>query len=359
MLYKNYKELYSELSKEIENCFKPIVFFDDDVDGFASFLQFYHYKKDGYFTPIKDARLTERYIESVNRGHFDKVFVFDKSSISEEFTKRCKLPIVWVDHHSNEQPNEKVRYFNPKKFFADKRENAPPVSSIIYNSLRLITDNPTIKWISIIGCLGDWYVPEYLREYDFGFKIKKDDIEYLLYETDFKRLIRIFLFLQKGKKQIVKQNIKAMMKIKNPSEILNATTENARFILRRVRGVENNYNRMLHDALSKLKTQKDKVIIYVYKSESFEYSLSAELSNELLHLFPNKIILVCRHKDDEYRCSLRSKDIVISKIVEKVVKQIDGYGGGHKTACGACIKEYDFKRFIELFKEEITTISNV
>ena len=54
------------------------------------------------------------------------------------------------------------------------------------------------------------------------------------------------------------------------------------------------------------------------------------------------------------KCSLRSaKNINIAIALEKALVGIEGYGGGHEQACGACVKEEDFERFLEQLEAEI------
>ncbi|MBI3027081.1 hypothetical protein HYY70_03120, partial [Candidatus Woesearchaeota archaeon] len=36
-----------QIREHLDNCKKPLFFFDDDQDGLCSFLQLYRYKKEG------------------------------------------------------------------------------------------------------------------------------------------------------------------------------------------------------------------------------------------------------------------------------------------------------------------------
>ena len=55
------------------------------------------------------------------------------------------------------------------------------------------------------------------------------------------------------------------------------------------------------------------------------------------------------------KCSLRG-GTPISGALEKALVGIEGYGGGHAQACGAVIKEQDWERFLEQFREEIKKV---
>ena len=48
--------------------------------------------------------------------------------------------------------------------------------------------------------------------------------------------------------------------------------------------------------------------------------------------------------------SIRSKKILLQEALEKSLAGLDGYGGGHETACGANVKERDFNEFVSRMK---------
>lgn len=83
-------------------------------------------------------------------------------------------------------------------------------------------------------------------------------------------------------------------------------------------------------------------------------SFTSDISNELLYKFPEKIIIVGRKKEDEVRMSLRSAKILIPPILEKALNGLDGHGGGHELACGACVKQEDFDEFVDRIKKSIS-----
>ena len=58
-------------------------------------------------------------------------------------------------------------------------------------------------------------------------------------------------------------------------------------------------------------------------------------------------------KDDDVRMSIRSKGILIPPILEKSLSGLEGYGGGHEFACGANVKQEDFKEFGDRLKNNI------
>jgi len=106
---------------------------------------------------------------------------------------------------------------------------------------------------------------------------------------------------------------------------------------------------MLKKALKNI--EDNKMLLFTYSNTM---SFTGDLSNELLYRFPKKLIIVAREKSGEMKCSLRSSGHVsVSNILKKALVGIDGYGGGHEHACGACIKKEDFTRFVENIRKEL------
>ena len=106
---------------------------------------------------------------------------------------------------------------------------------------------------------------------------------------------------------------------------------------------------MLKKALKNI--EDNKILLFTYSNIM---SFTGDLSNELLYRFPKKLIIVAREKSGEMKCSLRSSGHVsVSNILKKALVGLDGYGGGHEHACGACIKKEDFKRFVENIRKEL------
>jgi len=178
-------------------------------------------------------------------------------------------------------------------------------------------------------------------------EIKKP--EKALYETKLGEIVRILSFILKGKTSDVLSCVKILTRIKTPYELLNGETSQSNFIIKRFNKIKEDYNRMLDEALKHSKG--DKMILFTYSNKM---SFTSDLSNELLYRFPKKLIIIAREKDGEMKCSLRSSDhFSVSNILKKALVGIEGYGGGHEHACGACIKKEDFKRFVDNIRKEL------
>ncbi|MBW2964762.1 DHH family phosphoesterase, partial [Candidatus Woesearchaeota archaeon] len=97
---------------------------------------------------------------------------------------------------------------------------------------------------------------------------------------------------------------------------------------------------------------KSNILVVTYTEDKM--SFTGELSNELLYRYPNKVILVAREKSGEMKCSLRSSaGINLQKVLEKALVGMDGYGGGHEHACGACVKKHQFEQFVKQLRDAI------
>jgi single-stranded DNA-specific DHH superfamily exonuclease len=338
-------EEIQEIRKELDECKNPLFFFHDDADGLSSFLLFYRYIREGHGIIIKTTpNIDQKFIRKVEEYDPDKIFILDIALVEQEFIDKAKRKIVWIDHHDPQKRHGNIKYFNPR--IKSPKENIP-ASYICYQVIK------QDLWIAMAGCIGDWYWP------DFADKFKKqyptllpkniNKPEDALFETKLGKLIRTLEFSLKGKTSEALKSIKILTRIKSPYEIINQTTSQGRYISKRASKIEEEYQSLLKNAL---KTKpKDKILLFYYLAG--KTSFTKDLSNELIHRFPNKIVIVAREKADEVKISIRSGKIIIPPILEKALQGVEGFGGGHEHACGANIKKTDFKRFITNFKNQI------
>ncbi len=332
---------FKQIKDELDNCQKPLFLFDDDPDGLASFLLLYRYKKEGKGIIVKSApKISIKFLDKVKEYCPDKIFVLDVPVMDQEFVDSVNIPVVWIDHH-NPWPIENVKYFNPRI-----NGDSVPTSMICYNVVK------QDLWIAMIGIVGDWHLghaDEFRKKY---LKLLPKNInkpEDALFKTQLGHLIRICAFNLKGKTQDVLKSVKILTRIKDPSEILEQKTSQGRFIYKRFEKMNRDYEPLLKKSMSVGK-KKGKLLLFNYKEKT---SFTKELSNELLFNFPKKIIIVCREKSGEMKCSLRSTKVLLPEIVENALKGVNGYGGGHEHACGSCVKVEDFRQFVNNIKEQI------
>jgi single-stranded DNA-specific DHH superfamily exonuclease len=335
-----------EIREELEKSERPIFFFDDDPDGLSSFLLFYRHVNRGKGIPVKTSpELKEDFAAKVNEYDADKVFVLDKPLISQDFIDACTPKIIMIDHHEPIKRTGDFAYYNPH---LDDDKDSSPTSFWCYRAV-----NHEL-WIAMTGIIGDWFLPEDLRveftkQYPDLLPMDITKPEDALFNTQLGKLSRIFAFILKGKTTEVIKAIKILTRIKTPYEILNQETARGRFIYRKYEKVAAQYDELLKEILEK--HSQDKIIIFTYPGKKM--SFTGELSNELLYKFPDKLNLIAREKSGEMKCSLRASNYNLPLIIKHALKGLDGYGGGHEHACGACVKSYHFNAFVENLKKEI------
>ncbi|MBI4440987.1 hypothetical protein HY639_02360 [Candidatus Woesearchaeota archaeon] len=341
---------YAALKRELDECKNPLFFFHDDTDGLCSFLQFYKYKKEGHWTIVKSRPLLDdRFFGKVEEYDPDKIFVFDVAEVDQGFIDKAKRPIIWVDHHEP-LDRERVSYFNPRK---DTPARNIPTTLLCYNTLQDDTIAPAIMWIAMVGSIADWHMPAWKEEFCARYPQLLDKHvtkpEVALFDQPVGKLARILQFLTKGPIKDVKRNILTLLKIREPIELLEQTTGEGAFLFKRYKATEKEYLELWKDLQAK-KT-KDPLLVFAYTEN--KTSFTGELATEAIYRHPEKLVIICREKSGEMRCSLRSARQEVLPMLKKALIGIQGYGGGHEYACGAAIQRDDFARFLENLREQL------
>lgn len=339
MILKNLERI-KEVLEKVQN---PLFFFDNDVDGLASFLLLRKFCQKGKGVAIKSyPGLNVSYVRKLYELNPDYIFVLDKPMIEKGFIEKAKelvMPIVWIDHHGIpkevEEYKDNIFYFNPKA--VGMKET--PVSFICYQ----ITKQKENEWIALLGCLADWYVPDFAKEFSKAFPDLfpfTPDPAKALYETEIGKLVKVLTFALMDRTTKVVKMLKNLLLIKNPYELLEENKLTAS-IHKRFKQINRKYEKMLKKA-KKIAEKSGKLIFFKYGGET---SFSAQIANELFYLYPNKIIAVACVKGNKVNVSLRGKNVL--KITLEALSKIEGKGGGHKDACGAALKTSDLQKFHE------------
>lgn len=333
-----------QIRSELDHCTRPLFLFHDDADGLCSFLLFYRYKKEGKGIVVKTApKLGEIFLRKVEEYQPDKVFVLDIPVKNQEFIEKCTAPIIWIDHHEPVQIDG-IKYYN------GKRHNPKEYIPVSYYNYVITEQN---EWISMIGCLGDAFIPPFMDEFRRKnpnlISKKTEDMKKILYSTKIGLLTKIFNFSLKGKGSDVTRNVKILTRIENPEEILEQKTPRGKLLWKHYEKINQKYESLLKRLFNK-KT-KSKMLVFIYDENNM--ALSATLANEAVYKMPDKFIIVGRYRNGEYKMSLRYYNQPLPEILQIALQGLDGYGGGHPYACGACVKDYDFPQFVQNIKEII------
>jgi single-stranded DNA-specific DHH superfamily exonuclease len=332
----------SEIKDYLEKSENPLILFDDDSDGLASFLLICKYLERGKGIVVTHPIVDESYIKKIQEYSPDLVLVLDKHTIEQDFVDKVNVPILWIDHHPIIDIKG-VKYFNPL-FYGKK---AYPTAYWCY---KITKEN---LWLAMIGIMSDWdltYLDEFSKKYPDLIDKKIQEPDELYFETKFGILAKLFTFILKGKASEVKKCINILRRINDPYEILDKTTPRGKYIYQRFEKINKEYQRILDDALNNSIITKN-ILLYTYYAR--ETSFSTILSNELMYKFRDKVIFVAREKDERVRMSIRTyhkSKVILPPLVKKALEGLNGNGGGHDHACGGDINKEDFKTFIDKFE---------
>lgn len=334
---------YQQIKEELDNCKNPLFFFDDDPDGLCSFLLLYRYLKEGHGFVVKThPKLDVRSAPKIEQYDADKVFVLDVAVLDQEFIDACKVPLIWIDHHGPSDVTG-IKYFNPRLI---KKDSNIPTTYLCYKVVQ------QDLWIAALGCIADYYLPDFINEFRKKYPDLLNDkktIGDIYFDSKLGTLVKIFSFSLKGKTANVLKNMKVLTRIESPYEILNQETPKGKLIFKNYEKINKQYESLLEDAVACADNKK--ILVFTYSSNQMSYT--GDLANELSHRYPEKIIIVGRKKDDDVRMSIRSKSIMLPEALEKSLSGLEGYGGGHEYACGACVKEVDFKEFVKRMENNL------
>ncbi|MFH1592002.1 MAG: DHH family phosphoesterase [Candidatus Woesearchaeota archaeon] len=331
-----------KIKSYLEKSQNPLFLFDDDNDGLCSFLLLREFVNRGDGLQIKTSpELNKSILNRVKGYNPDYIFILDKPLVSQDFIDGIDVPIIWIDHHEPVK-RDGVKYFNPK--LGDREDH----SSTTYWCYKAVGGK---LWVAVVGAVSDWTIPDYLE----GFKKKypalvgkKDKPEDLLFDSELGRLCRIFSFLNKEDYDELNKIINVLLKIEEPSEILEGKGE-GKVILEKIGKIEKEYNELLDEAL---KVEKEgKLMVFLYHSSGT--SFTSDLSNELLYRNPGYFIIVTREKEGKMNMSLRSSTFRVKDILERALKEVEGYGGGHLHACGVGVSKENFPKFLDVIKREV------
>src|SRR3989338_1955064 len=335
-----------QIKDNLDNCKRPLFFFDDDQDGLCSYLQLYRYKQEGRGIIVKTTpKIGSLFVRKVSEYQPDKVFVLDIADVQQDFLDEMKVPVIWIDHHGPFERNN-VKYFNPR---VSNFEDNHPTSYLCYQAVQ------QDLWLATVGCIADWFMPPFIEElkekYPDMIGEQHKTVVDILYNTKLGHLIRVVSFILKGKNDDVHKSIKVMEKIASPYEVLNQETAQGRFLYKRYEQANKLFEPLQKEIMAAAGHSNDKLVVYTYKDD--KTSFTSDLSNEAVYRFPDKIIIVAREKNNEMKCSLRSTKISLPPLIEKALAGLGGYGGGHENACGLNVKSSDFEEFLRRFKEMI------
>lgn len=335
------KKQVEEIKEHLEKAQNPVFFFDNDVDGLCSFLLLRRYIERGRGVAIKSfPDLSVDYFRKVRELNADYIFILDKHAVSKEFFKEVEqvnIPVVWIDHHDVEVgdlPNF-VSYFNPSR---------EPVTAFCYQ----ITQREEDLWIAIVGCISDRYLPSYYTNFQKSYPeltIDSDNAFEIVFNSEIGKIERMLNYGLKDSITNVVNMLKFLFKAKTPYDVLEENNKNKR-IHERFREIDVKSKLLMKKAMA-IAEGKSNVLIFEYGGEM---AISANLSNALMHRFPEKVIVVIYNKGATATISVRGENV--RDKVQKIIEKFDNATcGGHEDAVGAKIILKDLDEFKEKVKK--------
>jgi len=339
------KKQIREIKEHLEKAQNPIFFFDNDPDGLCSFLLLQRYIGRGKGVAIKSfPEMNAEYFRKVTELNADYIFILDKPIVSSSFfdeARNFNIPVVWIDHHDVQvQIPDFVHYYNNTLNRFKKNE---PVTYLCYK----ITGKKEDLWLAVAGCISDRYVPDFYPEFvklypDLAIKAK--DAFDVFYKSQIGKIVKMMGFALKDKISNVVKMIKFLISVKSPYEVLEEGNKNHEMHFR-FKQIYKKYQKLLDKA--KTFANQNKVLFFQYAGD---LSISADLSNELSYLFPQKIIVVAYLTGIKANISVRGEKI--KSLVLKAIKEIEGAtGGGHENAVGCQMKIEYLERFREKLED--------
>lgn len=326
----------------------PFFIFDDDPDGLCSFLLLQAITKKGTGFPYKGHLKIgeEEILRVLEKRKPDLLVILDKPIVEQEFVDHFGKEIIHIDHHPPITTHgAKYHYYNPRK------ENYSDDRSTSYWAYKVARTN---QWIAAVGCISDWFIPEFLDEFREQYPLllptHLSSPGQAIFDSPFGELVRVFSFGMKGKREDVLNNLDMFLHIETPQDILERRTPQGKFLAEYTEKMYKRYKIIEHDALqTKI---EDNILLYIYTNATD--SFTSMLSNELAYKKSESVIIIGRVKNSTTMLSIRAQTIKLPDIIHKALEGLNGYGGGHDHACGAVVSSDDFSMFVERFKKLVS-----
>tara|TARA_Y100000034_G_scaffold135743_1_gene208890 strand:- start:1164 stop:2210 length:1047 start_codon:yes stop_codon:yes gene_type:complete len=335
------KKQILEFREHLERSQNPVFFYDNDADGFCSYVLLRRFLNRGKGVAVKShPDVGPMYAKKAQELNADCVFVLDRPILGKEFVEEIKnlgIPIIWLDHHEAENEDydyENLFVYNPQK--GNKKVSGPTT----YWSYK-IADKKEDIWIALMGCVADHYLPEFAEEFgekygEYWSKGIKEPFD-VYYGTGIGRLARSISFGIKDSVTHVVQLQNMLINAKGPSD-LDLELEGNKSFGKKYREIMNKYSKLVEKAKRNV---GEKLLDFNY---SGDLSISSDLSNELSYYYSDKVIMVSYSAGPMTTLSMRGGNV--RKILNEVLPMFDdARGGGHEKAIGAKIQTKDLERF--------------
>lgn len=342
----NEKQL-EEIREFLDSSRNPVFFFDNDPDGLCSYLLLRRFIGRGKGVIVKSSvTVNKHYFSMVERFKSDCIFVLDKPDIDCGFIEEAKaknIPIIHIDHHPVESNYSKTEHFFNPRNVSNTHE---PVSDICYRIARRKED----LWIACVGCVSDAFLPDFIKDLEKRspelINKKYKSAFDILYKTELGKVVNLMSFSLRDNQRNIDSFIRFLIDVNNASDLFQEN-DKTKIFLKKYDELMERYKKFLDKAKSEISGD---ILFFSYSGET---GFNRDMANELMYLFPEKIIVIAFIKNGKANISLRWNCGDIRKLALEAIKGIDGaVGGGHEKALGVQMIAEDIPRFKEnLIKE--------
>lgn len=331
---------------------KKLLVYHRDADGVSSaalILKFF----SGFETmPREGPIIDKRFLKNIILKKPDLI-VFVDIPVDQEWekiniikNKLVKTKILVIDHHIYEKDlsdGNRVIHINPR-FESGFEDAYLPASYVVYRLLEKMKYKVGMHiWISMTGVIGDHGVDD-CQDLVKECRIKypelipsKDVYQSKLNDAADMICSAITLRGLKG----AEKSLKLLVEKSEFSEFI----KNAE-LKKWDKKVKLEIQRIFEDFEKKKETYPEiGLVIYQIKSR---LNITSLMSTLLAVKYPDKILLVRKESRDGWKISLRcqTRKVNVGLLAKDASRNI-GFGGGHKNAAGALVRDWD------LFKERI------
>lgn len=337
----------SELKDHLERAQNPVFLYDNDGDGFCSFMLLKRYLGRGKGIAVRShPDIDVGYAAKAKLLGADYLFVLDRPFLGDKFLAEISelgIQLVWIDHHDvliESNLPDWVHVFNP----ARGHGTSEPVTALVYS----LTKRKEDSWIAVAGCISDNHLPSFYKTFEKEYPDLSADVKIpfdVYYKTGIGRIARAISFGLKDSITHVVYMQNFFAEAVSPQDVF-SELETVSSFAKKYKETNKKYVELLETAKEQT---RGKLVFFEYGGTM---SISADLANELSYLYPGKYIGVAYINGLTTNVSLRGKNI--RSIFERVIVKMENVsGGGHPDAIGARIRATDLDTFKKLLEEEI------
>ncbi len=354
-IIKDGKEL-ARLGEFLSTPGKRMLFYHRDADGICSaglMLKFFgDFEQDARQGP----RIERDFVKQVVEKKPDLIVFLDLpvdqewEKVNDILGKLPKARVVVVDHHIHERDmnSERIVHVNPR-FFEDVYL---ATSYVIFKLLGSMgKDAAPLVWIACIGIIGDYDLKDCgdvlkLCEKAYPDSVGKDPLNSKLGYASELICSAVTIRGSEGAEKV----LKTLLESKDYRKFLES---------KRLKSwhtqVRTEIRRVIKDAYRNAEVHP-KVGLNIYTIRT-RMSLTSAVSTYFAEKYPEKIIIIRRKSEGEWKLSFRNQSgkVNVGQLAKKCVQGI-GTGGGHKKAAGAIVSDWD--RFRGCLLEELKPIKS-